>query len=205
MTIKDIANKDEIAKETMKGEQVEDKDKGEGGEEEKEANKDTEKEALIAKLAELEAYKEKTEKERLDKEKELLISQGKLEEVYWIELKQKEELIKQKELELLEIKKEKILGKYWISEKFWKFVIWNTPEELEASAKELSEELGTLSKEDNKRGLIDKLPNTGKDSQDSKTNKSRVFTIEEIKNMSIEEYKTNKEEIDKQMKAWLIK
>lgn len=204
MTIKDIANKDEIAKETMKWEQVEDKDKGEW-EEEKETKKDEEKEALIAKLAELEAYKDKTEKERLDKEKELLISQGKLEEVYWMELKQKEELIKQKELELLEIKKEKILGKYWISEKFWKFVVWNTPEELEESAKELSEELWTLSKEDNKRNLIDKLPDTWKDSTDKSKTKTRVFTIEEIKNMSIAEYKENKEEIDKQMKAWLIK
>jgi len=180
------------------GEDKDDKEEGKWKESDK--NNDIQN-TILKELKELKEYKEKAEKEKLELERKALIDQGKLEEAYKMDVKAKEEALSAKDKELRELRVWLKMKESWLSDKFKKFITGTTDEEIEREIKELKEEFGIQTKEDVK----DKIPWWNKEVDKEGKDKKRVFTLWEIGKMTTEEYKKNKEEIDKQLKAWLIK
>lgn len=158
-------------------------------------------------LDDLNKYKEDTEKQKQKKEQDDLIASWKIEEAYKLQLDELNNKLKEKDTMILNEKRNSIVKEYWIPEKLSKFVIWNTPEEIEAAAKEISESLKSVNPAEQLKDKIWTITNPPpKKDGDWK----KIWTMAEVQALAktpdwVKTYIKNKDEINEQIKKGLCK
>lgn len=127
-------------------------------------------------------------------EQDKLIAEWKIEQAYKMQLEQKDK-------QLFDMQKEIAVSKYSIPDNLKKYVTGKTIEEIELSAKELSETFTSAAKTSAAEVVRNNIdPVTARWAED----KDKVLTLDKIKAMTPEEYRKNKDKINKMLQDWLL-